>query len=770
MEFTFLTNSTLSDLSHLHLSVHIADSIASPFFPHSPQKHTMSLDVPSLGETFTLTELPRIPDLPLSARVVIPESQKNISLDETDTIDLGISKLIFSSYVLKPTPKLVWSYPLSPSTIIDSMDVKDSLYLIGLTERKKSRLSLVRRTIEASEASDLNIPAPAVAIKFAAGKAYVLLENGDLKLASYDSELGTFSDDSELVSAVAGSLNVKSSKSNLVVFYTFISNHSFSHKNDLLFYITQTPKAKSLTYNLIALDGAKSFEIYLISSKKRLESTVFSYNDGVLYHFDPSAFQLTSRALMKPHEIVRSIDLNGLLKDSSNDELFSLSAIAPERLLLSHRSLIYMINFKYGSLLSEHTNHSGNQVYLVFSLGVQGNDNDLRNSFALYLNLEHSSKLCKLKLIQVDVGLNQLSESLGKAIKSDSKERWNGLPNIGAEDLTTSNKKHLEKMESVYASLEKAKLAQDSKKFDQTLLAFLKTTEATSDLPKYSHASDRVVDHRFIEQVLSLFVSLDDQGDVQFVHEELIPTGTLAYLLTHPLFPVAYTKGLLVLLSSLEETDLLKRAIQLCKPITIDELMTELINLTEVSEEISTEGDSQELEFVAEFLRATIDRLIKDHSLPSITAKLLEKLNNDFEIDNKKLERMLDIFINLNTNNSWTLTQAVIDVGGLFNWKVPTVSALSEVIDSKIEALTENSYNLTLTNQAILAREQIQSKKKKKATQFVVDNIHEITSQRVQLDAILTMSNNTTNKKLMVDEGIELAKQIPSYSKERLIF
>lgn len=730
----------------------------------------MSADVPSLGETFTLTELPRIPDLPLSARVVVPESQRNISFDETETLDLGISKLIFSSYVLKPTPKLVWSYPLSPSTVIDSMDIKESLYLIGTTERKKSKLLLVHRTIEASHGSELSIPAPATAIKFCAGGAYILLHSGALKFVSFNSDEGVFLPESNLTEAVPSGIATRGNRSQQVIYHTFITNHSFSHRNDLLLHVTTAPKLNDITYTLIALDGAKSFEIYLITKTKKSKNTTFSYSDGILYQFNHDTTELSSHNLMKPQDAIKTHKLSALLKDYSEDELISLTSVAPERLLISYRSLVYLINFKYGSLLSEHTNHSGNQVYLVFGLGVKGISGNLRNSYALYLNLEHSLKTCKMKLIQVDVGLNNLSESLGKAINIQSNDRWSGLPSIKDEDLEVSNREQFTKMEVVFAKLEKAKVAQNSDKFDDILLKFLKQADNIQKFPKFSFALDRAVDHRFIELVLSLILTLDEQDDVQFVHENLVPTKTLAYLLTHPLFPVSYTKGLLVLLSSLEETDLLKRAIQLCKTITIDELMIELINLTEVSDEISSEGDSADAEFVAEFLKVTIDRLIKDHALARITTKLLEKLNNDFEIDNKKLERMLEVLINLNTNNSWTLTQAVIDVGGLFNWKVPTISALSDIIDLKIDALTQNSYNLTLTNQAILAVEQLLNKKKKKGGQHVVDNIHEITSQRVQLDAILTMSNNTSNKKLMVDEGIELAKQIPSYSKERLIF
>lgn len=81
--------------------------------------------LPKLNDPFSLVELPRIADVPVEKRVVLPHSQKGLTFQETDVIHLGMSKLIISSYVLKPTPKLVWSFPLSSSTIVDCMDVKD---------------------------------------------------------------------------------------------------------------------------------------------------------------------------------------------------------------------------------------------------------------------------------------------------------------------------------------------------------------------------------------------------------------------------------------------------------------------------------------------------------------------------------------------------------------------------------------------------------------------------------------------------------------------
>ncbi|QBM89829.1 U3 small nucleolar RNA-associated protein 8 [Metschnikowia aff. pulcherrima] len=732
----------------------------------------MAPTAPALGDTYTLMELPRTPDLALSQRVVVAEAQKEKRFSVTDTIDVGISKLIIASYVLKPTPKLVWSFPLSPNTIVDSLDVKSAstqVYAVGLTERNKSRLLLLHRNgSETTATAEMKLPKPAVAVKFSGKNSiYVLLQDGDFLLAEYENE-GT-EEFAVALAASQGNVPSLASKNTHVEYHTFIQKGLFNHKNDLLFYAVRSGTLKKVIFRLVALNSLQSFEIYQISADKNTPSlqNTCTHSQGVLYVFDKASQNITSRSLMTPQDTVRLVLVAGLMKSAAPSDLVMLVAVSADRLLLSHKSLVFLVNFKYESLLSEHTNKSGNDVFLSFALPVEGTSADSTSSFALYLNLEDKTKLCKLKLIQVEVGTNTMSESLGKAIKSRSNDKWRGVPHLADSNLEEANTKNLAELDAAYKKLAKLQGKKNSTEFDKSLIEFLKPTKKAKS-PRFSSSSDRIVDHKFIELVIALVFSLDEEKNVQVVSEDFLPQTALSYLLTHPLFPVCYTRGLLVLLSALDQPELLKQAIQYCRALTLDELMTEFVNLTELSEELDAEN-TDEVAFVSEFLRITIDRILKDYLLAQITQKLQEVLTNEYETDNKKLERMLNVLINVNTNSSWAFVQAVIDVGGLFNWTVPTILALSDIIDAKVEALTQNSYNLTLTNQALVALEQKHQKKGKKPEPKVVDNIHEIANQRAQLDALLTISNNTSNQKLLMDEGIELAKQIPTYSRERLV-
>lgn len=729
----------------------------------------MTLAIPGLGESYSLTELPRIPDLRLPERVVVSQSQNAKLYLSTETIDLGISKLIISSYVLKPTPKLCWSYPLSPSTVVDSMDVKDSLYLVGLTERKKSKLLLIQRSNDESViTAEIKLSAPAQAVKFSSSKnAYALLKTGELEFYTLDlGETLAMEKVPELPS-----LAETFTKSGQVVFHQFISDHKLKHTQDLLFYICKNGSTK-LSYRLIALDGAKSFELYQTSiPTSKSENLLFAYNDGIVYKFDQKSKVISSCLLMNVAETIKSFSLEKIIGKTTAKSLFSLNAPSPERLLLSHNSLVFVINFKFESLLGEHTNNSHNQVYISFTLPVAGDSAESRSSFALYLNFEEKTKTCKLKLIQVDVGLNLLSESLGKSVHTILEgHQWNGFPSLEGDNLESTNAEIVKELESVYGTLLKDKSKKNTSAFNTHVIEYLKNSSIEKKKAyKFSSVTDRVVDAKFIESILALVFEIDDSKSVQIIDPDFLPEAALSYLFTHPLYPATYAKGLLMLMSQLNQPELLRQAIDNCVGLTIEELTGELINLVELTDEMDLEEQDQ-AQHILGFLRATIDRLVKDYTVGLITNKLQQLLNVEYETANKKLDRMLNVLININSNQSWSLLQAVIDVGGLFNWSLPTINKLSEVIDAKVEALAQNSYNLTLTSQAVLGLQNAGKKgTKKSAPPKVVDNIHEFNNQRLQLDAILTISNNTTNKKLMVDDGIELAKKIPTYSREKLI-
>uniref|UniRef100_A0A0L0NUZ8 U3 small nucleolar RNA-associated protein 8 n=1 Tax=Candidozyma auris TaxID=498019 RepID=A0A0L0NUZ8_CANAR len=733
--------------------------------------------LPKLNDPFSLVELPRIADVPVEKRVVLPHSQKGLTFQETDVIHLGMSKLIISSYVLKPTPKLVWSFPLSSSTIVDCMDVKDDWYVVGLSERRKQYVKIVKRCgTEVSITAEFPLEVAAVGVMFGTDSSiYVLLRDGSVSHLEY-TEMKTESGSENITLAVASTLPslppLPRSSTHTVVYHTFMSEHTFQHKNPLLFYISRLNELSSYTCRLIGIDGSKTFEIYNVTFKSHsFHNCLFAISAGVLYTFNKSSKEVSSASLMKPQSTLKSISLEPLFANDDAQE-YGFFSPAPERLLLSNQSKLYLVNYKFSSLLDLFQHNTNIKLYLNFALPTKGDSEITSSTYALYLGFNEKRKTSKINYIQVELGKNTLRECLGKSLKTqEEKEKpLKAFPSLLTQNLMRDNSIGAKELNVFLNKLKEAK--SDTANFNKAIIEFFKG-QGHDDTKSYTHAiTDRVVDAALIEQILSLIFTVDSKDStVQILQDDFLPETAVEYLLSHPLFTSKYANGLLLLLSQLNEPNLLKTAIEKCSALSIDDLASELNNLTELADELDKDPESAKLtQLVFMFLRATIDRLVSNFSLQQITKKLLEILTAEYDEYSKKLERMLGVFINLNTKNSWDLVQAVIDAGGLFNWSIPVIEKLSQVIASKVDALGANSYNLTLTNQALQVEGTKKQNKKKTANKaVVVDSIHEIGTQREELDALLTMANGTTNLKLRVNEGIELAKRIPAYSREKLV-
>lgn len=732
---------------------------------------------PGLSESFSLVELPRIAGVSVDQRVVVPHSQKDLIFEETDFIHLGMSKLLISSYVLKPSPKLVWSFPLSSGTIVDSMDVKGDHYVVGLSERKKHFVKIIKKLgNEDSITADFKVAAAAVGTMISSDSSiFVLLKNGSVSHLEYQE-----SDESEnhqISLSSASSLNSLpalslSSKHN-VIYHTFITEHAFHHKCSLLFYITRLDDLDLYTCILLGIDGSKTFEIYNITFERPgLHKCLFTYSDGTLYTFDKSAKLVSSSSLMKPQTVLKKIHLKALFKGGDPDK-FGFFAPSPDRLLFSSASKLFLVNFKYESLLDQFEHDPNIKLHLNFALPTKGTSSKNSSTYALYLGFNEKRKTSKLNYIQVEVGNNTLRESLGKSLSllSQKETEWITYPDLASRNLSIESSKLSAGLKASFESLQE-KLS-DASIFNKAVIEFFKSEEF-KDTKAYTHSiTDRLVDTAFIKSLLALIFTIDEkESTVQIKNESFVPEAAVGYLLSHPLYPAEYANGLLLLLSQLNEAELLKTAIEKCPALSIDDLTHELNNLTELTDELGKASEDAGLaQLILVFLNSTIERLVSDFSLKQITKKLLEILTVEYEGYSTKLERMLSIFININTASSWDMVQAVIDAGGLFNWSIPVIERLGQVIDSRVDALSANSYNLTLTNQALLVDNSKKQNKKKATTvkKAVVDNIHEIGTQKEKLDALLTMRNGATNRKLRVDEGIELAKRIPAYSREKLV-
>lgn len=92
---------------------------------------------PSLSDLYQIFKLPRISNIPITNRCVVAQNNESFNSSTSTTINsyasksktsldflhLAISSSSISSYVLTPSPRLVWSYSLSPSIIVNALTV-----------------------------------------------------------------------------------------------------------------------------------------------------------------------------------------------------------------------------------------------------------------------------------------------------------------------------------------------------------------------------------------------------------------------------------------------------------------------------------------------------------------------------------------------------------------------------------------------------------------------------------------------------------------------
>jgi len=720
---------------------------------------SMASIIPSLTDSYPVATLPRIPDLGLSEKVVI----SSVKSPQSSIIDVGISKSIISSYIIKPTPKLLWSFALNPTTIVNCMDVVEledaeqsesgavnKIYFVGITDRKKHKLLVIKKLSSTShESYDLKVDKRIVAIKsFQNGtKIVVVYDNGSVQLIENNGESLELSE------------NLLKYTNTNTVYSEFLN---FNDSELLL----QVGYLKSkLIYSLVSLDFANFFEVKSVStSHKNYKSLVFSYNSGYLYQLDPVSKAIDSLSIVS-FQVEKSISVAPLLTEANYIGMISPSL---DRILLSCSNKLYLINFKFASLLSTFESKSSSSspgtdsILLQQAVQVKGNSIKSSKTIAIYLNLKPKDNNVNVNIINVDVGTNKLSECLGKSIEQ-AETSFRGVVNLIEEDFDTASEQFGEELQQVYESLKAASESEDLQKWERILVPYMKNepwpsikksiNKRTKSSPKnngktynfkeFDVDTDRIIDINFIKQVLLLVFKIVD-NEVQFINENFVPEFTLIYFLTNPIFPFELTFGLLKLFNTTQQTTLLRQCIITCPFLNVTELLIQLVdpsNSDEIFEDI-------------------INRLCLEFSSGEIT-KQFKQLIISRSITINLDDLLVRLFKICKNNNSLLFLEILIDVGGLFNWSMNTVDTLNEFIENKISALMDNSYNLTLTNQALLLCEPKKMKKSKKKSINT-----DITSQQSQLNSILSMKNNTSSKDL--NSTIEISKKVPTYSIEKL--
>ncbi|GME70674.1 unnamed protein product [[Candida] boidinii] len=125
----------------------------------------------SITEPFIVTSLPRLPDKPTSSKICCVS---NIDSPTEFEFDIGVSGSFISTYITKPSPRMTWSYALSPQSTVNAFDsininsnfdsinkenstnsdnnihnsinsTNDKLIAISITERKKNFIRLIKQ-------------------------------------------------------------------------------------------------------------------------------------------------------------------------------------------------------------------------------------------------------------------------------------------------------------------------------------------------------------------------------------------------------------------------------------------------------------------------------------------------------------------------------------------------------------------------------------------------------------------------------------------------
>ncbi|EGW31206.1 uncharacterized protein SPAPADRAFT_61789 [Spathaspora passalidarum NRRL Y-27907] len=440
--------------------------------------------------------------------------------------------------------------------------------------------------------------------------------------------------------------------------------------------------------------------------------------------------------------------------------------------------MLHLINFKYSALLASFKSSASSshpvpdKVFINQVVQVKGNSQNTNFSMAIYLNLRNKNNNVYLNVIDINVGLNKLNECLGKGLTRPKTELHDLVDLINLSEIK-SNGITKDEVAEVYQYLKEAKEEQDLNKWESVLIPYLKkkkTLEALRTIianKEWEHLPsskvyrfkefdvdrDHIVDINFVDAVLALIFTTEG-AQLSYVNEDFVPEYTLMYLLTNPIFPIKYTTGLLQLFNKSQNFTLLRQAINTCANIPSFDLLTQLVNIN--TDKLTLNDLVNRL--IGEFSRQEITQCFKSILETNKQATQVET-EGDEEHQPINLIHIINRMLELKGHNGWFMIEIIIDVAGLFNWTNENINDLNKIITNKIEALTINSYNLTLVNQVVSLTQNKSRASNKKLLQ---------TDQPTnQLDSILTMSNQNNNKKL--DEtAIEIAQRIPNYSIETL--
>ena len=784
-------------------------------------------------DPFVVNSLPRLPPKTDVFKSCVSSQIKDAN---SNSFDVAISGSYLATFITRPSPKMIWSYALSPQTIVTSMDSFDfeeisdnqkfqhnhqvtdgKIFAVGINERKANKLRFISYGTEEKKSSSLddenqssslstvneedkqsnemehikevkdrsiNVDDKIAGLKFSKNSKYVYSVSSNGTISVYKFSVDSGDDENPIFKRKAESSRNKAS----VIFHQFIKPEELkvNSRNDKIDYLLitaeKTESQSSIDVSVFSINDDEILEI----SKSTIDSLNDVNNIHITYDISGKLIILENepKLTIKAYDLPfvnngHRIEIGGVFKHERKDSPTSVACASSNRILVTKGSTVALIDIQYEALLSSLDLYSRSKdtdnlkpprdAVLLNVPSVNGNTLKSKKTFALLILKNTKENYSQIQHVSIDVGLGKLRDALVSLPSVDDSQsdqftsftsyftkqdqQHSGVNKSEAEKLNSQINQSNDELSEVYSKLVEIKNSGDVRLLENSIVSYLKNKPfgelfEDGEFKAYEYEKDRFVDPRFFTQLTLLLFEYDIKTDtitLDVSNEDSIPEYGLTYILTHPLFPIKYSHGLLRLLEPLPR--LQRQAIVTCANIPCGDFIMELS---------SCEND--------EIFKDIMTRLNDEFSGEEITKETMKIMRQQSHVGKKdsfNLDRIINKIIKLNFG--FEVLNSFIDSNGLilslhYSNDDHQLSKLIEQTQLKVDSLIEDTQLLTLVNQCLTNAEASKqgkaskSSKKYKRKDKKKSEAHENGEQSIEvglskLDMILKVGTESQGSK-----------------------
>ncbi|SCU83933.1 LAFA_0D06854g1_1 [Lachancea sp. 'fantastica'] len=602
----------------------------------------------SLSQPFRLAVLPKIASLNnYSSQANLLPVADNL-VPSTNYITVGISGSAISQFVVNPTPKMVYSLPISSISTVTACDVAEStagteVWCYALQANKVFTIHCVEKPTSSAPATDSHF-----------GETHT-----SNKITVADRVMSV-----KVLQSIRAVMVVL--RSGLVHFYDLSLRLQYSYdssdKNVQFVQHFTNENNENFVFLLGDLEGEKtSFKLLKVGSNltspvKELSAIIlenFALKDSKVFYEFGNVYRLRGTSIdvysLPYFQHIHTISVP-FLKDGAET---SFKPISKNRALLTSDNRIFLLDLLHNAILS-HRELAHLKTFQLLGTAVIPGDSDVNNeTIAIGVSIKQgANSTSSLDIINIDVGTGTLKDSLGKGFSIRASSDRHVQPLI---DDVGGAETHEYNYDQILKDLQKAKSSVE--KFDASFFKKLRIQK------EYYTDSDRFInDQDFLRDAVSVIYKNFDSE-----YPKALP-----YLLTHPLFPKSHTPGILQKLK--DHPRLFKQAIVTCPNLPLDDLVQELF--TVINDELCLDLS---LRILQDFNKDAIKESIKTKSKVDVNNFI------DFVMDENTDDDRIK-----NKSRLFQLLGLILDTVGLFALTENTLGKLSSYIDRQLNVVKQN--------------------------------------------------------------------------------